>query len=147
VSIRRITTLGIASALIAGSFAAPGALGAPKPKPKPKPKPITGSYQASALPDPSATSACQPLLPTARFTREFKVPAAGRLLVELQNTLDWAAAVRAADGTILGDADASSPEVKEAVEVTFKKAQKISIDACNFAGEPEITVKYTFTYK
>ncbi|MBK5305715.1 MAG: hypothetical protein JJD92_03410 [Frankiaceae bacterium] len=39
---------------------------------------------------------------------------------------------------------AGGPEV---MEIRFKKAQTVTIVACNWAGSPTASVKATFTYK
>jgi hypothetical protein len=148
-TLRTAATLGLAGALLAGAVAAPAALG----ETKPKPKPITGSYQATATPDPTSTDvvsgdACvAPTVPTARFSHTFKVPARGTLFVDLQNQLDWSVAIRDGEGDRVASADGGSPEVKESTSVSFKKKQTVIIDTCNFLGEPTITVKYKFVYK
>ena len=121
-------------------------------KPKPKPKPITGSFTATANPDPTSdapagnTGKCNPKTPTARVTQQFVVPAAGSLHVDVNNTLDWSADLRDADG-VLTDSDGSSPQDKESLDAFFKKKTTVTIGVCNFAGEPQIKVTYTFTYK
>lgn len=105
---------------------------------------------ASATPDPSSSNVngtCVPTIPSAIYRYAFKVPAAGTLEVSLNNTLDWSIAVRDAAGDSLAEADGGSPEVVETVSVRFKKGQTISIDACNFAGEPQISPTGTFTFK
>lgn len=146
-SLRTATTLGLAGLLVAGAATAPAALAA---KPKPKPKPITGSYTATATPDPTPialSGPCEPTLPGAKHRFEFKVPAKGTLFVDVQNTLDWAVAIRTADGETLAAEDGGTPEVKESTSAGFKKKQTVYIEACNFAGEPAVTVKYKFLYK
>jgi hypothetical protein len=145
---RTATTLGAATALLVTAAVAPSALSAPKPKPKPKP--IVGSYQATATPDPTPialTGPCEPTLPGAMHRHEFKVPAKGTLFVNLENTLDWAVAIRTTDGETLAAEDGGTPEVKESTSAGFKKKQTVYIDACNFAGEPAVTVNYRFVYK
>ena len=119
---------------------------------KPKPKPITGSYRATATPDPTSTSQvdntqCRPTVPTGMDSHPFTVPAAGSLQVKLANKFDWSLAVRDAQGNTLASSDGGLPTDPEATYVTFKKKTKITIDACNFAGEPQVGVSYTFTYK
>lgn len=146
-NLRHATTLGLVGVLVAGGITTQ-ALGATKPKPKP----IVGSYEATATPDPTSTSPttseiCVPTIPTAKFSHTFKVPAKGTLFVDLQNSLDWSMAIRDADGDVVASADGDFPDVKESTAATFKKKQTVTIDACNFAGEPTITVKYKFVYK
>lgn len=142
---------------LAASLTAVVALGALSPavaapaKPKPKPKPIVMTYDATATPDATTTlpepveRSCDPVTPTARHRTAFKVPAAGTLKVELDNTLDWAVAVRQG-GKLLASADGETPEVKETVVVKLRKAGTVDLDACNFAGEPVVPVKVTFTF-
>ncbi len=114
----------------------------------PTPKPIVMKYDAQATPDPTTTGVqggCNPVTPTARHSTAFKVPAAGTLKVELDNTLDWAIGVRQ-NGKLLGSADGTSPEAKETLQLKFKRGGTVSIDACNFAGELIVPVTVTFTY-
>lgn len=141
---RTAVSVGLAGLLLAGATAP--ALATTKKKPKP----IKGTYQAQALPDPSTTGVqgtCNPLTPTAKFEKAFTVPAKGYLHLETENTLDWALAIFTEDGEELGSSDGESPEVKEMTDVTFKKKTKVILRTCNFAGEPQVTVNYTFTYK
>ena len=119
---------------------------------KAKPKPIKIAYTASALPDPSSTNPatgeiCAPTSPAAIYSYTFKVPAAGILDVAANNQFDWSIAVRDADGESLATSDGGTPTDPEATSVRFKKATTVSIDTCNFAGEPEIDVTGLFTYK
>lgn len=128
------------------SLAAVAALGALAPA-SAAGKPVVTKYTAQATPDPTTTGVgevCEPVTPTARHRTEYKVPAAGTLKVELANTLDWAIGVRQGD-KLLASADGTSPEAKETTTVKFKKAVTISVDACNFAGEPTVEVTLTFT--
>lgn len=119
---------------------------------KPKPKPINGSFTAQATPDPTSdapagnTGKCNPKTPTARVTQAFTVPAAGVLHVDVNNTLDWSADLRDAEG-VLTDSDGSGPQDKEVLDYPFKKKTNVVIGVCNFSGEPQIKVTYTFTYK
>ena len=137
------------TALVAGLVAvtAAGSLAPAVAGPK---KTVKLSWTASATPDPSSSNVngtCVPTIPSAIHHYTFKVPAAGTLEVTLNNQLDWSVAVRDSAGDTLADADGGSPEVVESVSVKFKKAQTITIDSCNFAGEPQINPTGTFTYK
>ena len=122
------------------------------PKPKPKPKPITGAYTAMAAPDPTSTSlgvgsnVCKPTSPAGKFSYTFKVPAAGTLEARSANMLDWSLAL-VEGGSQLSTSDGGGPQDKEAVSASFKKATTVVIDACNFAGEPQIKISFVFTYK
>lgn len=135
-------------AVIAVSSAAPSLA---KPK-KPLPPPITGSYMASATPDPTSTNPltnkpCRPNLPGAMDSHVFTVPAKGTLLISLENKLDWSLALRDQSGTDYATSDGASPTAKESVEYPFKGKTTVVIDACNAEGEPSVKVDYTFTYK
>ena len=138
----RLRTLAVTS-LVAVAAAGPLAPAMAAP-----PKPIVKKYDATATPDPTTsnvTEICDPVTPTAKHSTEFKVPAAGTLKVELGNTLDWALGLRVG-GKLVASADGGTPEVKEIVQTKFKKATVVSIDACNFAGEPTVPVTVTFTF-
>lgn len=116
----------------------------------PKKKPIKLAWKAQATPDPTSTAvagACTPTVPSAIHHYTFKVPAAGTLEVALNNSLDWSGAIRTAGGETLQAVDGGSPNDAEVLSVKFKKAQTISIDTCNFAGEPEISPTGLFTFK
>lgn len=115
------------------------------------PKPISETYKATApVPDPTPAArgdvTCDHMLPMSKFEKKIKVPSPGTLKVEyVQQTLDWALAVRNSKGQKLASADGGTPEVIEKLSVKLKSAGSYTIDACNFAGGPEATVKYTFT--
>ncbi len=142
--------------LLATALVGAVALGSASPsfaaKPKPKPKPINGSFTATATPDPTSnapannTGTCDPKTPTARVTQKFTVPAAGSLHVNVNNKLDWTADLRDAGGELAGS-DGGDPQTLEVLDYFFKKKTAVTIGVCNFAGEPQIKVTYTFTYK
>lgn len=114
------------------------------------PKPITKTYTASATPDPTASGVqgtCNPVTPSARHTTPFKVPAAGTLSITIKMDLDWALGLRTKSGSTLAASDGPGPTDAEAIQMKFKKATEVLIDACNFAGGPTAQVTYTFTYK
>ena len=117
---------------------AAGALAAP-PQTK-------GSFDAAGLPDPTATAGevCQGLSPASRFEVPLKVPAAGKLQVDIAFTGDWDLNIETKTGSILASSAAfESPT--ETVSLKFKKATEIVIVACNFAGGPTAAGKYVFT--
>lgn len=118
---------------------------------KTKPKPIKIAYTATALPDPTSTNpvtgeVCAPTSPAAIYSYTFKVPAAGVLSIALNNTLDWSGAIREKGDTLVSS-DGSSPTDAESLVVKFKNKTVVSIDTCNFSGEPSIHVTGSFTYK
>lgn len=144
------------AALLAGCVAVVGVV-APTASaaPKAKPKPITKTYTATApTPDPTnfagmGYSVCAQNVPQSFHDEPFKVPAAGTLKVELTGYLgDWDLLLM--DGAREEIAFSGLTEVQgqaEVVQVKFKKATQTHIIACNWAGAPTGTVKYTFTYK
>ncbi|MCA1823490.1 MAG: PPC domain-containing protein [Mycobacteriales bacterium] len=125
-------------------------------KKKPKPKPISGSYQAMALPDPGnevSGTLCRGVSPTAwgEHLHDFKAPAAGVLDVTLTGySGDWDLAIRDPDGDNAGESGSGQyPPVMgrdEQAVVKIKRAATYTIVACNWAGSPTATVKYTFTF-
>lgn len=142
----RIRTAAVTSLV---AVAAAGTL-APAMAAPAKPKPITKTYTATApTPDPTpiAGDVCTPALATARHSEPFKVPAAGRLKVTIEFTGDWALGLRdKKSGSQIASSDGATPETPESMDVKFKRATEVFIDACNFAGGPTATVTYTFTY-
>ena len=141
------------AALVVASLAV-AAVAAPPATAKPKKKPITKTYTATApAPDPSnyagqGYSVCAMNVPSSFDRQEFQVPAAGTLAVEVSGYQgDWDLLLIDADDSELATGGSSDLGVPEVAEVRFKKAQKVSIVACNWAGTPTATVKYTFTYK
>ncbi len=143
----RLRTVAVTSLL---AVAAAGSLAPAVAGPKSKPKPITKTYSVGPLlPDPTPIlgDICSPLTSASRHSEPFKVPAAGRLKVDIAFTGDWALAMRdAKKGSRLAESDGASPETPESMDVKFKKPTEVLIDACNFAGAPTATVTYTFTY-
>lgn len=110
------------------------------------PKEMKGSFDAAALPDPSATAGevCQGVSPAGRFEVPLKVPAAGKLQVDLAFVGDWDLTLEDAKGKILAESAAFEAPT-EAISVKFKKPAEVTIVACNFAGAPTATGEYVFT--
>jgi energy-converting hydrogenase Eha subunit A len=141
------------AALVVGALAV-AAVTAPPALAAPKKKPITKSYDVTAAtPDPTNNvpggySVCAQNVPGSFDKQTFQVPAAGTLSVELSGFQgDWDLLLEDSDDSELSYSGGSGVGGTEATDVRFKKAQKMSIVACNFAGTPNATVKYTFTYK
>lgn len=135
---RRSTVL-IASGLLLVGTATAGSSAAPEPK--------SETYNAVApTPDPSqaANGTCNTTLPTARDRHPFTVPGKGVLSVSLKNTADWALAVRDSSGSTLADADGGDPTTVEKVTIKVKKKMDVMVDACNWAGEPSVSVTITW---
>ena len=129
---------------------------------KPKPKPIKGSYTVTLVPDPTPNATntigkdgCTGVSPKGVDNHAFKVPAAGKLNVVLDSPdptgapgglagTDWDLYLLDSDGIIV-DSSHGGTSHEETVD-KFKKAQKLTIQVCNLAGQPDATVTYTFTY-
>jgi len=115
------------------------------------PKKITKTYTASAPnPDPTNSasdySVCAQNVPGSFDTKVFAVPAAGKLLITLSGFVgDWDLLLTDAANVEIGKSG-HNPGEDEAITMKFKKAQKVSITACNWAGGSTGTVSYTFTY-
>jgi hypothetical protein len=137
--------LGAALVLAAGS----PALAGPR-------KPITETYTATALPDPGNAvtgTLCRGVSPTAsgEHLHEFKVPEPGTLAVVLSGNIgDWDLAVRNAKGANIGESGSGGyPPANgkdEKVKIKIKKAETVTVVACNWAGAPTATVNLTFTF-
>jgi hypothetical protein len=127
---------------------------------KKKPKPITKTYDVTAAPLPmpaSGANYCTDHTEGRQKHREtIKVTGPGTLIVEISNTQgDWDSAVidskgnalMASSGTSTGDPnETNTGDAVDTLKYKSKKAQTLNIDACNFAGGPKATVKYTYTY-
>jgi hypothetical protein len=142
----RLRTVAVTSLVaVAAAGTLTPALAAPKDK-----KPITKTYEVGPLlPDPTPIlgDVCTPTIEQARHAEPFKVPAAGRLKVDIEFVGDWALGLRdAKKGSQIAFSDGSTPETPESMDVKFKRATDVFIDACNFAGAPTATVTYTFTF-
>lgn len=110
-------------------------------------KPIEKSYTASA-PVPGGSFDCAGTIPDSAQLDEFKVPAAGKLQVDLSGFLgDWDMAVTSG-GAELGVSQNIQPldGDTESVSLKFKKATPITIAVCNYNGGPTGDVKLKFTY-
>ncbi|MDT7538125.1 MAG: hypothetical protein QOI82_1710 [Actinomycetota bacterium] len=145
------TTAAVTLAVVAlGAASMSPAIGAPK-------KTTTKTYSVTAaVPDPTNVAGgytvCPQRVPGSFQADEFKVPAAGTLAVELSGyNGDWDALLMDSDKSELASSGSGGyPPVAggpESMELRFKKAQTVTIVACNFSGGPTGSVKVTFTYK
>jgi hypothetical protein len=141
------------AALLAVTVAAAG-LAAPSALAAPKKKPITKSYTPTTpMPDPTnyaqqGYSVCAQNVPESFHVEEFKVPANGSLHIELTDfTGDHDLLLMDGEGEELAYGGASDVTGSEIVDMRFKKAEKVQIVNCNWAGGPDAKVTYTFTYK
>jgi hypothetical protein len=112
-------------------------------------KEVKESYEVGPLtPDPTPIALgeiCAPTLPSAIDSHPFKVPGPGTLKVDIDFVGDWALGMRDSKGARLAESDGTTPETDESMQVKFKKATDVVIEACNFAGAPTATVDLVFT--
>ena len=115
-------------------------------------KPITKTYTATApVPFPGSDAAgngCRDGQEgLQKHTHVFSAPAPGKLVVEMTGFQgDWDLAVLNGKGALMGESGALPGTTLEKVTVKIKKAEKISIVACNYLGTPSSEVKYVFTF-
>lgn len=110
-------------------------------------KPIEKSYTATA-PVPGGAVDCEGTVPDSAQLDEFKVPAAGKLQVDLSGFLgDWDMAITSG-GSELGVSQNIQPigGDTENISLKFKKPTTITIAVCNYNGGPTGNVKLKFTY-
>jgi len=145
----RRTTLLLSSAVVLGTAVSP-ALANHK-------KPISVTYTAAAgTPDPGNAvtgTLCDGVNPaqTGEHVHQFAAPEAGTLEVILTGYQgDWDLAVRNSKGANIGGSGGGGyPPLAggdEKIKLKIKKAEKLAIVSCNWAGSPTATVKYTFTF-
>lgn len=112
------------------------------------PKQTKGTFDAAATPDPTPTAGevCQGLTPTGRFEVPLKIPAAGKLKVELTGFEgDWDLTLEDAKGKVLASSAGFVEATTETYQVKFKKPATVTIVACNFLGGPTAAGSYVFT--
>src|SRR4051812_14528887 len=122
-----------------------------------KPKTTTEKYQASApTPDPSpftgATGGnCHPTLPSAMDNHAFKVPGRGTITIDLNGFQgDWALGLFDSDGGEIATDDQGTTDpidTPQHIEAKFKKAEAVTVRACNFSGGPTANVTIKFVTK
>ncbi len=110
----------------------------------PKAKPFSEKYTASA-PVPGAGLACSGTTPMGQDLHEVKIPAAGKVTVDLKGFLgDWDLHVLF-NGAEVGVSEEIQPLADgEAVVVKLKKAGKLVINACNYNGGPSASVELKY---
>ena len=135
--------------------------------PKAKPKPITESYDLALLPAPfplagsgapldGDNSCVSPELEgISTDTRTIKTTGAGSLVVDVSKFAgDWDITITDGKGKVLGigsgtttgDPSSLGTDLKEQATIKVKKATTFNIAVCNFAGGPQASVTYVFTY-
>lgn len=123
-----------------------------------KPAPKRGAYTLQLPPDPTPNATntvgmdgCSGLSPASKDHHALAIPAKGTLKVVLDSpdptgagVTDWDLYVMESDGEIY---DASHGGTSHEVTTSkFKRAQKVYIDVCNLAGQPDAKVSWVFTY-
>lgn len=151
---RKIIVLLLALGLLAGATAAPAAAGKNKKKKQQK---IEETFTAKGLPLPNLSSSTGTEQRSCfagvegvhKTSQEFEAPGKGQLTFTAEGfTGDWDLAVVFDDGTIvysLNDQTAGDPP-EERIELPLASKQKVTLSACNFVGEPQIEVAYTYVY-
>lgn len=145
------------TAVLAATLAAPHA-GAAKPKPVSRtytataPTPDPTNYASPVLPAGTAVSndyeTCAQRVPGSFHAERVRIPAAGRLVVELTGyTGDWDALLLDSNKRKVTFSGSTELNVRETMTATFRRATTVTIVVCNWAGGPEGTVRYTFTFR
>jgi hypothetical protein len=149
---RRVLTLAIACTTAAAVATAGGAVAQPSGH---KTKVMKGGYDVTLPPDPTmeATGAagreCMNIDPASADNHALTLPAKGMLKVGLVSEdptgkTDWDLWLLDAKGnTITGS---NGPSATEGINIRAGKG-KVTIRACNLAGQPSASVSYVFTYK
>ena len=142
----------------AAALAAVAALAAAGTVQAAPPKPIEKTYTATApLPDPTnnvaaAHEVCNMMVPQSFHIEKFEAKAPGTLKVVIGGFVgDWDFLIQDPKGADVAAAtaiDTGTPVVEDTdtASVKIKKPGSYSLIACNFAGGPTATVKYTFTF-
>ena len=137
----RIFATAIATMLVVGAMA--GFAGA---------KGNSGSWTfTDATPDPTtlqndATQHCEGTVPAGPAdvnSYPFKAATNGVLTLTSHNAADWAMEVKDSKGNIITGTDGGSPDTPENMVVSLRKGS-YEVIYCSFAGEPQITVDYSF---
>lgn len=110
------------------------------------PKTTSGSYQAAAVPDPSpnGTGTCKSTIPGGQQKDELKLPAAGKLTVEMTGFQgDWDLCLYDGD-KLVGSSAGFVEATKETVSYKAKRAMTVVIGAANVGGGPTAQVSWKF---
>lgn len=111
------------------------------------PKTTKGSYTAAASPDPTpnGTGTCNSTIPAGQQKDELKLPAAGKLAVEMTGFQgDWDLCLYVG-GSLVSSSAGFIDATKETVAYKAKKATTVVIGAANVGGGPTAQVAWTFT--
>jgi hypothetical protein len=144
--------------LAASSVALVPAHAATKKKPKPPPIKKSFSMQLAPVPDPPQGTSCTraELEGISMHSESFKTKGAGTLTAKVNGFAgDWDITVvdgsdnsvmEVGSGTTTGGG-APSTKGEDTVSFKVKKATSFVVRYCNFAGSPQATGSYVFTYK
>lgn len=114
--------------------------------------PASGTWEyIDSTPDPStlqndATQHCEGQVPPGPAdvnSQTFRAKKAGVLSLTAHNSADWAMEVKDSKGNIITGTDGADVNTPENMVVTLRKGT-YEVIYCNFAGEPTITVDYSF---
>jgi hypothetical protein len=145
-----------ATAVVVGMAVAcaSGASAATHKKPV-KTKKVGGSYNVTAVPDPTMDATAQAGMecfnvdPASVDNHPLALPGTGLLKIVLDssdptsNKMDWDLHLLDAKGDIISSSN--GPTAHEEIDQPGARG-KVTIRACNIAGEPTATIKWTFTY-
>ena len=114
--------------------------------------PTKGTWTyTDTTPDPStlqndATQHCEGQIPPSPAdvnSYPFKAKKNGTLTLTAHNASDWAMEVKDSKGNIITGTDGADVNTPENMVVTLRKGT-YEVIYCSFAGEPQITVDYSF---
>jgi hypothetical protein len=114
--------------------------------------PTSGTWTyTDVTPDPTtlqndATQHCEGTLPSSPAdvnSYPFKAKKTGVLTLTSHNAADWAMEVKDSKGNIITGTDGADVNTPENMVVTLRKGS-YEVIYCSFAGEPQITVDYSF---
>jgi hypothetical protein len=122
--------------------------------PKKKPKPITKTFAVTAAPNPNP-----PMGPSCSMMTEgvnghaetIKVTGPGVLSAKVSGFVgDWDTGVYVNGGNVAmgsgNDSGNTDTAPMETLKYKVKKAGTVELRVCNFAGSPQATGTFTFTY-
>jgi hypothetical protein len=146
-----------ATAVIAGCALVSASVASAAPAKKAKKMKVTGgSYTVTAPPDPTmdgtaqAGMECFNIDPASVDNHPLTLPGTGLLKIVLDSPdptgskMDWDIHLLDAKGNIISSSN--GPTAHEEIDQPGARG-KVTIRACNIAGEPTANIKWTFTYR
>jgi hypothetical protein len=142
VKLTRKLSIGLAAMLVLGAMSSFAQAGSTKG---------TWTYtdltpDESVIANSDATQHCHGNLPAGPAdvnSFPFKAPRTGTLKLVSNNALDWAMEVQTSSGSVITGTDGANPNDPENMTVRLRPG-KYNVVYCNAAGEPSITVNYSF---